>query len=375
MKVLQVATLASSTGAYGGPVAVAQSQTKALRELAVDTVLVAGQRAADRPPSHEPWEQLVDVRRILPTPGFTSYFSWSLLVALWRGVGRSDVLHVQFGRELVPLFACLVAIVRRRPVVAQCHGMVVPSMSTPRKLLDAVVFAPVLRRVRCFLVYSEAERAGIASVTGRSICSHQLLNGADLPARWSDASPDISCTPWQVVFAARLHPRKRVGLFVDMAGQLAEELDVPVRFTVYGADEGDVEVVRQAAQAGVVSYLGAVPLGALRCVLESADIFVLPSVNEPFSVTILDAQARGCPVVVSDTNGFASHVEKWRSGTVFVSDDLHSLTGAVKAMIGDADQHRAMRRRARALVEQEFSWHAVAGDLSSYYDEAIGAAR
>lgn len=372
MKVLQVATLASSTGAYGGPIAVAQSQTKALRDQSVEAVLIAGQRAVDPPNLHEEWEHFVDVRRVLPTPGFTSYFSWSLFTGLWRAIGRAQVLHVQFGRELVPFAACVLAIVRRRPILAQCHGMVVPTTSRRRKLLDQVVFAPVLRRIRCFLVYDDAEAAGISTVAGKTIEHRQLLNGADLPPTWSETPSHRADEPWDVVFAARLHPRKRVGLFVELAQELAVDLGVQIRFTIYGADEGDGEIARSAAASGVLDFAGPLPLVELRDVLARADIYVLPSVHEPFSVTILDAQARGCPVVVSDSNGFAPYVKEWYSGAVFVSDDIASLTAAVRSMISDTGAYRSMRRQARTLVEREFSWEAVATELSKYYRAALG---
>ena len=372
MKVLQVATLASSTGAYGGPIAVAQSQTKALRDQAVDAVLIAGQRAVDRPTDHEQWESFIDVRRVLPTPGFTSYFSWSLLIGLWRAVGRAQVLHVQFGRELVPLAACMIAIVRRRPILAQCHGMVAPTTSRSRKLLDRVLFAPVLRRVRHFLVYDDAEAAGISTVAGKSIEHRQLLNGADLPPTWTEIPSRSASEAWNVVFAARLHPRKRVGLFVQLAETMAADLEAHIRCTIYGADEGDAQIARNAAASGVLEFLGPLPLSELRNVLARADIFVLPSVHEPFSVTILDAQARGCPVVVSDTNGFAPYVEEWHSGEVFTSDDITSLTAVVKSMMADSGAYQSMRRQARTLVQREFSWDAVATDLSKQYQDALG---
>ena len=61
MRVLQVATLASLTGAYGGPIADAQSQAAALRGQAVETVLLAGQRAADPSPNDPEQEHSVDL--------------------------------------------------------------------------------------------------------------------------------------------------------------------------------------------------------------------------------------------------------------------------------------------------------------------------
>jgi glycosyltransferase involved in cell wall biosynthesis len=170
------------------------------------------------------------------------------------------------------------------------------------------------------------------------------------------------------MFAARLHPRKRVGLFLEAAQRLNEAFDNKYDFQVFGPDEGDGGLVTKAVNASIVTYGGALTQDELRERLTQAHILVLPSVNEPFSVTVLDAQARGCPVVLSDTNGFMEYVTKSGSGSIFVSDSVASLVTEIDAIVEDRENYLRRRRAARSLIETTFLWDSVARQLLMHYE-------
>lgn len=343
------------------------SHCQALHDLGLDVQLVAGQRELDAPVGRQDHQTYAKVRRLLPTPGLTGYGSWEMLALLWRKIGASDVVHIHFARDFTPLLACLFSVLRRKPTVIQCHGMITPYSSPQRRFFDRVVTRPLLRRVSLVLTYDEQELAGISKVAGRSVPNATLLNGATLPDAWSHNPPRSEDGRWIVNFAARLHPRKRVSLFLEAARMLHEQEPHSFTFVAYGPDGGDLAMVEEAARRGLVTYGGALSLQDLRHELCHAHVHVLPSVNEPFSVTILDAQARGCPVVVSDTNGFQNYVRRAESGAVFASDDAASLCEAIRAVLTGSSEYTRMRESSRELVRSQFTWEAVAERLYHQY--------
>ncbi len=69
----------------------------------------------------------------------------------------------------------------------------------------------------------------------------------------------------------------------------------------------------------------------------SHDIFVLPSIDEPFSISPLEAMAYGLPVIVSDTNGCRFHIREGENGFVVKSNDLDSLIHSLKKMMNMRD--------------------------------------
>ena len=73
----------------------------------------------------------------------------------------------------------------------------------------------------------------------------------------------------------------------------------------------------------------------------SADVFVFPSTTDTFGNVILEAQACGLPVVVSDSGGPKELVEPEANGLITRSHDVEDLACAIRALV----TNRAMRER------------------------------
>ncbi|MGD0485623.1 MAG: glycosyltransferase [Syntrophorhabdales bacterium] len=91
-------------------------------------------------------------------------------------------------------------------------------------------------------------------------------------------------------------------------------------------------------------------------ILESLDLFCLPSVSEGLPVSVLEAMAAGVPVVGSDVRGIREVVRHGRTGLLFPSNDATSLARAIESLIGD------VRTRTR-LTEEAFSYVRLEHDL------------
>src|SRR5207237_9777636 len=73
----------------------------------------------------------------------------------------------------------------------------------------------------------------------------------------------------------------------------------------------------------------------------SADIFVFPSTTDTFGNVIIEAQASGVPVVVSDSGGPKELVEDKANGLITRSHDVDDFTSAIRTLVTD----RAVRER------------------------------
>jgi glycosyltransferase involved in cell wall biosynthesis len=105
----------------------------------------------------------------------------------------------------------------------------------------------------------------------------------------------------------------------------------------------------------------------------AADLFLLPSVHEPFGIVILEAWAAGLPVVASNVGGVPSFVSDGENGCLFPSGDLGALLSAVRALIGDPDRRRNIADAGRKKATEEFGWDRITRRLVSIYEEAIHA--
>jgi glycosyltransferase involved in cell wall biosynthesis len=89
--------------------------------------------------------------------------------------------------------------------------------------------------------------------------------------------------------------------------------------------------------------------------LRAADLFVLPSRNEAFSIALLEAGAYGKPVVATDVCGVAELIENNRTGVLVPSENVDQLAAALLSMIDDPSRAMAYGRELRRRVMTQFS--------------------
>jgi len=104
-------------------------------------------------------------------------------------------------------------------------------------------------------------------------------------------------------------------------------------------------------------------------VLRAFDVFVLPSLNEGISNTILEAMATGLPVVASAVGGNVELVADGDTGMLFPAGDVAALARVLGRLLAEPDRRAAQGRRARAAAIDRFS---LAGMVAAY--QAVYAA-
>ncbi|SED40489.1 Glycosyltransferase involved in cell wall bisynthesis [Streptomyces sp. 2112.3] len=365
MRVTHVVTLVSDDGAYGGPVSVATGQLGELASRGHAVELVSLWRGRGAPPRSVDGVPLRarPARTLVPGQGFLGLFHPGLLPLLWRSAGRAEALHLHAGRDLVSLAGLAVAVVRRRPFVVQTHGMVQPRRSAVARLFDRV-YVPLLRRAAAALVLTDEEEAGLRQVLGpRGPRLVRLPNGV------RTRPDDTNRSAADVLFLARLQSRKRPEAFVRMAA-LVHRKRPEVSFTLHGSDEGRLaEVRRLIAEEGlgeVVTYGGALDHDAAVQRTARATVYVLPSVDEPFPMSVLESLAVGTPVVCTDSCGIAPALER-REAAVVTDGSPEALADAVLHLLEDRPLRERVTRAGREAVEEEFSLAAVADRLTELY--------
>ncbi|MFH8569460.1 glycosyltransferase [Streptomyces sp. NPDC017993] len=365
MKITHVVTLVSDDGAYGGPVSVATGQLGELAARGHDVELVSlwrGRKAPPRTVDDVPLRAF-RARTLVPGQGFLGLFHPALLPALWRRAGRSDVWHIHAGRDLVSLAALAVAVLRRRPFLVQTHGMVQPRRSVVAALFDRV-YVPLLRRARAALVLTEEEEAGLRRVLGRDGPRLvRLANGVRARADTAESSET------DVLFLARLQTRKRPEAFVRMAA-LVHRKRPDVSFTLHGSDEGRLAEVRSLIASegldGAVTYGGALEHDAAVERTARATVYVLPSVDEPFPMSVLESLAVGTPVVCTHSCGIAAELQR-REAALVTDGSPEQLADAVLRLLEDRPLRERLTRAGLNAVDTEFSLAAVTDRLAEWY--------
>jgi sugar transferase (PEP-CTERM/EpsH1 system associated) len=105
--------------------------------------------------------------------------------------------------------------------------------------------------------------------------------------------------------------------------------------------------------------------------LRTFDIFVLPSLGEGISNTILEAMATGLPVIATRVGGTPELVEEHKTGMMFAPGDDASLTLLLADYSADGSKRRLEGKAARERVEQMFSWPQAASAYQAVYEKLL----
>lgn len=374
MRVLQVVTLLSPNQSFGGPVQVAVNLAHELLSRGNDVAIAGGARGFAAPiTSYEGIQTITaPVHQVLPGAGFNGLASPWLLARLARRLRTYDVVHIHLSRDLVTMPVALLALALGCPLVIQTHGMIDPSTRVLAGPMDLLATRLVLRRADVVLHLTNLERSHLQAVArDASLDTDRLLNGvpASGHSEWTDDGT--------VLFASRLHPRKRATVFVRAAAEVARTRP-QARFVIAGADEGELGevrwLIRELGMSSAVSYVGPLPHADLLDRLRSAALYVLPSVDEPYPMTVLEAMSVGTPVLVSTSCGLAADVQRTGAGAV-VEPSVTAVAEAMGAMLDDVERRHAAGRAAASAAAEIFGIGAVTDTLIAVYGRAIAEGR
>jgi L-malate glycosyltransferase len=244
----------------------------------------------------------------------------------------------------------------------------------PLKLrVKRLVRAAQQRRAATLLLSTPAATANVESGASGRARVRELPHGID-DRVWRPRSP----APAQqtVLFLANLEVRKGIHVLLDAFEALAPRLP-DARLQVAGdGPEGDAVRgrIRESPALARVELLGRVDREGVLALMQSCDVYCLPSYGEPFGISALEAMACARPVVATAAGGL-QHLVPDAGGRKVPPGDAAALADALAEVLGDAELRRAMGAHNREVVEERFAWSRVGERLEELYAEAIASGR
>ncbi len=214
----------------------------------------------------------------------------------------------------------------------------------------------------------------------------QIYNGVDLK-RFTPQSkalgadqipPGFPSADQRLVIGTvgRLAEVKDQSLILQAVANLLQqrpELGKTLRVVIVGEGVMRERLARRARELGIVDLVW-MPgdRDDIPEFLGMFDVFVLPSLGEGISNTLLEAMATGLPAIATRVGGTPEIVDSSVNGELFPVGDVEALSRLLSDVVDNPERWQEMGRGARLYVEQNFSWPKAVAAYLGVYDSVLG---
>lgn len=302
--------------------------------------------------------------------------SSGLASELRRTALGADVVH-DHGLWLMPnVHAGREAVRAGKPLVVSPRGMLSKAALSfsrwKKRAFWLLLQKEAIRSAACFHATGEGEYQDIRAMGLRNPVAI-IPNGIDIPDAvpvQAQANPDERI----VLSLGRIHPKKGLDRLVQAWAAL-EAVHPQWRLKIVGSSEvGYVEALKTlAGQLGLqrINFHGPVYGDDKTAMYREADLFVLPSLNENFGLTVAESLAAGTPVIATRGTPWGG-LEQEGCGW-WVEHGVEPLAAAMKtAMAMPRASLQDMGQKGRAWMERDFSWDRVSLDMIALYGWLAG---
>ncbi len=308
----------------------------------------------------------------------TSFASYSAIQGAWqlrRYIRKHRIQLVHSFDVPLNIFAAPVAWLMRGPVVLtsqRAHRLLTPGLYhgllriTDRLTDGIVVNCEFMRR---HLIEDEGVRPGLIDLCYNGIDTAVFQPG---PA---GEHPVLTGASVVIGVVCALRPEKGLGTLVAAFARIAEEHAGARLFIVGSGPEGE-RLQAQARQLGVLEKCVFVPAtDRVAAWLRAMDIFVLPSLSEALSNSLMEAMACGCCPVASRVGGNPELLGDSERGVLFEAGNPVELAAVLHSLIGDRRRREVLAAAAASFIRSGFSIESSAARMQEIYSNRLTAQR
>jgi glycosyltransferase involved in cell wall biosynthesis len=334
------------------------------------------------PPLRE-WRDLVDVAEIATmwVGGFPEPLTFSLRAAraLAARLGDYDVVHdnqsLGYGLLRLQRLGLPLVVTVHHPITVDRRVEIkaAPNLRKRLSLHRWYAFtrmqARVARKVPRLVTVSESSRADILTDFGVAPDAVRVVPvGVDTD---TFTPPRLPRVPGRIVSVASSDsPMKGALVLLDAVAKLATERDVEL--VVVGSPREDGPVARAVDELGLgerVRFVSGLSNQAIAELFASAEVAVVPSLYEGFSIPAVEAMACETPLVATRAGALPEVVGD--CAVLVPPGNAADLAAGLAELLDDEPRRRALGAAGRRRVEELFTWRAVAAATADVYRSAI----
>lgn len=172
-----------------------------------------------------------------------------------------------------------------------------------------------------------------------------------------------------VLFAGRITLQKGPEYFLQVAKKVVD-IDDDILFVMAGSGDMERKIMNDAALMGIsdkVLFAGFLRGEELTRLYNSADLFVMPSVSEPFGIVALESLLHDTPVIVSKQSGVSEVVTNVMKVDFW---DIDEMVNKILAVLHNSSLKKTLRINAKSEIKN-FNWKTAANDCQKIYKQLV----
>ena len=173
-----------------------------------------------------------------------------------------------------------------------------------------------------------------------------------------------------ITFLGRITMQKGPEYFVEAAAKVLQK-DKNVRFVMAGSGDMMDDMIKLAAKRGIADkfhFTGFLKGKEVYEMLRDSDVYVMPSVSEPFGISPLEAMEMGVPSIISKQSGCAEilnnviKVDYW---------DIDAMADAMHSIISYPAMFETLKQKGIEEIH-EITWEKAGRKVIDIYEKVLG---
>ena len=381
---MRILNICAYTWEAGGPSKVIFDHTQVALRYGHQVDILSPITTGEKPYPVPAGARLILCQRTPVISRFFREFSGELFRYLQKNARTYDIIHCHglwhFG-TLAPFF-----IDRSVAKVITPHGVLDPWVYAHNRwkktLIDTLAQKTYLRRANLVQVLSADERRDVDNYLAAPHPNVVVIpNGirlsdfAQLPPKGTFRSQiDLADDQPFILFMSRLNVKKGLGLLLPAFRDYVRAHPNSV-LVLAGPDDGYADTARQFIDShqlnNSIRLVGMLTGDTKKAALAEADVFVLPSFSEGFSMAVLEAMAAGTATLVSDKVGFSDVIRQHQAAGVITELTPDGVRAGLENLLGDEGMRQRISQNATALLRTQYDIDVVAKRLLDEYEKVL----
>src|SRR3990167_9325306 len=283
---------------------------------------------------------------------------------------KNSILHLHVAQAFFPEMVWLAAKLRGFPYVAHIRLLLeVPSgfFGILLPIYSKIVLGPVLRGAQKIIVLTPGYKDILYKRFGIPQEKIVVIPNATTFTRVSEPRQYIH-TPLRILAVGRISVQKNYPLMLKVAAQLKKEFGLDFTLTIVGTGDSRAEMeaqVRALEIESAVGFRGEVRGEPLQKIYEESDLFVHTAFVESFGTVLIEAMAKGLPIVAANVIGVRDVIQHERNGLLcFLS--IEDISRAVMRLVNDSKLYADLSANNLRDVEK-YNWDAIVDQTLAVY--------